>query len=54
MGREADRAAMVEQMRSVIRQEIDGRAPGIIRAAHGYSVSQVQRGGAAAREFGRR
>jgi len=54
MGREADRNAMVEQMRAVIRQEIDGRAPSIIRAAHGYSVSQVQRGGMAAREFGRR
>lgn len=54
LGREADRAAMVEQMRAVIRQEIDGRTPGIIRAAHGYSVAQVQRGGASAREFGRR
>jgi hypothetical protein len=54
MGRESDRNAMVEQMRAVIRQEIDDRTPGIMRAPHGYSVAQVQRGGAAAREFGRR
>lgn len=54
MGREVDRKSMVEQMRAVIRQEIDGRTPGIIQAAHGYSMGQVQRGGQAAREFGRR
>lgn len=54
MGSEADRRAMAEQLRGVIRQEIGGAMPRMVEAAHAYSMAEVRRGGMAAREFGRR
>lgn len=54
MGSDSDRAAMIEQLRGMVRQEIDGRTPAIVEMAHGHSMAQVRRGGMAAREFGRR